>query len=400
MPSNERQPPSVDAVVVSHPSRVWGAQLRLLDLAPRLEERGVRLTLAAPDGLLTDEWRARGLPAVHLQLPPHQLRQGPADGANRVVERAHTLAAVASSVPPLVSLLRRFDAALSFSLSAHLETAIAGRIARRPVVVEVVDIVQTSVGRGALRAAHRLSTATIANSEATAATLGPPRRPLHVIHPGVDVDRFCPGPPDPAVRAELCPGAPAPLVAIVGRVDPDKGIEVVVEAMAQLRGPAAAAHLVVVGDVGVGPDGYRDELVAWSRALLGDRVHFVGRRADIPAVLRAVDVLVNASPSEPFGRSVLEAQASGTPVVGGRGGGIPEFVEHEVTGLLVPPSDPQAFAAALQRLLDDEDLRERLSRSARAQAEHRFSLQSRYDMVAHVLRGAMLRPACISSQVR
>ncbi|CAN5621187.1 hypothetical protein BH18ACT1_BH18ACT1_02380 [soil metagenome] len=109
----------------------------------------------------------------------------------------------------------------------------------------------------------------------------------------------------------------------------------------------------------------------------------------MPEVLRALDVLVNASRAEPFGRSVLEAQASGVPVVATDAGGIPEFVSDGVTGLLVPPGDEPALAAAIDRLLEDEELRARLAAAGRAQAEERFALETRYDLVAGVFRGAV-----------
>ena len=111
----------------------------------------------------------------------------------------------------------------------------------------------------------------------------------------------------------------------------------------------------------------------------------------MPEVLRALDVLASASWAEPFGQALLEAQASGVPVVGTRSGGVPEFVEDGVTGLLVPPQDPAALAAALQRLLGDAGFRERLARAGRASAEERFGLAERYDAVADVYAGVVAR---------
>ena len=103
-------------------------------------------------------------------------------------------------------------------------------------------------------------------------------------------------------------------------------------------------------------------------------------------MLRCLDVLVNASDAEPFGRSVLEAQASGIAVVGTAAGGIPEFVAHEATGLLVPPADAPALRHALERLLGDAELRGRLGAAGRAQAEQRFDLRLRYDLAADTYR--------------
>ncbi len=125
--------------------------------------------------------------------------------------------------------------------------------------------------------------------------------------------------------------------------------------------------------------------------MLGTRVTFAGRRADVPAVMRCLDVLVNASDAEPFGRSVLEAQATGTAVIGTTAGGIPEFVANEMTGLLVPASSPEALRSALQRILGDDELRLRLADAGRTQAVSSFDVVTRYDAMAEVYRGLAAR---------
>jgi L-malate glycosyltransferase len=396
MTGTDRAAPAlpISVLVVSHPVGVWGAQLRLIGYAPHLAERGVRFTLAAPPGELADAWVAAGLPHRPLELPPHtDLRRAGGTGRRRPAAVLREAAAQLRSARRIAALATGFDAVLSFNLQAHLESVLAARRARRPVVVEVVDLVQAGLGKRLLRTATTLADATIANSAATAATLGPRARSVHVIHPGVDLERFAPGPADPAVRAQLTADPEAPLVGIVGRVDPRKGVGVLVEAMARLEGPAAEARLAVVGDVGIGTAEDTAALRASADRLLGDRIRFVGRRRDVPEILRSLDVLVSASYAEPFGRALLEAQATGVPVIGTRSGGVPEFVEGGVTGLLVPPLDPAALAAALQRLLGDAALRERLTAAGRAQAERRFGLDDRYDAVAAVYAGAVARRA-------
>ena len=387
MTQGPEPPAPVSVLVVSHAVQVWGAQLRLLDLAPPLAERGVRLTLAAdPASPVARAWVGRGLPLEPLVLPEHRsLRRpdGRRAGPGQVLSEAR---AVVVSAAQVARKARGYDAVLSFSLHAHFEVALAGRLARTPVVVEVVDIVVPGFGRRLLRAASALATLTTANSAATAATLGPRAPDVVVVHPGVDVDRFAPGPADPQVRAALGGREGRPLIGIVGRVDPEKGVDVLARALAGAPGPAAEATLAVVGDVAVGSASAGAAVRAEAERLLGDRVRFVGRRDDIPEVHRALDVLVNASVAEPFGRSVLEALSSGTPVVATDSGGIPEFVDDGETGLLVPPGDHAALAAALDRVLGDEALRARLTRAGRAAAEARFALPTRYDLVADVFR--------------
>jgi glycosyltransferase involved in cell wall biosynthesis len=388
-PASPASAAPVSVLVVSHAVQVWGAQLRLLDLAPPLAERGVRLTLAADAASpVARAWVARGLPLEPLVLPEHRsLRRpdGRRAGPGQLLSEAR---AVAVSAARVARTARGFDVVLSFSLHAHLEVALGARLARTPVVVEVVDIVVPGFGRRLLRAASALATLTTANSAATASTLWPRAADVVVVHPGVDVDRFSPGPADPEVRAALGGVDGRPLVGIVGRVDPEKGVDVLARALARATGPAREAGLAVVGDVAVGVPSSGAAVRADAERLLGDRVRFVGRRDDVPAVHRALDVLVNASVAEPFGRSVLEAMASGTPVVATRSGGIPEFVEDGVTGVLVPPGDDRALADALDRVLGNEALRHRLAEAARASAVARLALPGRYELVADVFRRA------------
>ena len=193
------------------------------------------------------------------------------------------------------------------------------------------------------------------------------------------------------MRASLGAQPGQQLVGIVGRVDEGKGVEVLLEAMACDTGPVSDAHLAIVGDVGVMDDGFLDRVKRRAAELLGTRVTFAGRRADVPAVMRCLDVLVNASDAEPFGRSVLEAQANGTAVIGTTAGGIPEFVANEMTGLLVPASSPEALRSALQRILGDDELRLRLADAGRTQAVSSFDVVTRYDAMAEVYRGLAAR---------
>jgi glycosyltransferase involved in cell wall biosynthesis len=219
----------------------------------------------------------------------------------------------------------------------------------------------------------------IANSGATAATVTGGR--VEIVNPGVDLDRFHPGSVDARLRAELSSDPAAPLVAILGRIDPEKGIDVVLRAVAALPG----GHVVVVGAPNVAGAEFGAGLEHLGAELLGDRVRFTGARADVPEVLRAVDVVVNASRAEPFGRTVLEAQACGVPVIGTRSGGIPEFVTDGESGLLVPPGDVDALAGALRRLFESSTLRSTVRAGGLANAE-RLAVPNQVEKVAAIYR--------------
>jgi glycosyltransferase involved in cell wall biosynthesis len=159
--------------------------------------------------------------------------------------------------------------------------------------------------------------------------------------------------------------------------------------MVMLRRRGSDACLVVVGAPLVGGKQWAEDLEARARAELDDRVRFLGPRSDPERVFRALDVLVNASRHEAFGRTVLEAQASGVAVVGTNAGGIPEFVEDGETGLLVPPRAPAPLADAIERVLGDEELRVMLCERGRAQAEKRFRLDAEAEQIAEVYRVAL-----------
>lgn len=161
-------------------------------------------------------------------------------------------------------------------------------------------------------------------------------------------------------------GAPAAsnqvTALFAGRLSPEKGVDVLVEAFEQLDG----VQLVVAGD---GPERERLE-----RAALGDRMELLGfvSQAELGHRLDGASMLVMPSRREGFGVVALEAMARGVPVVASRVGGLARLVEHERTGLLVPPGDASALRAAIERLRDDPALCSRLGAMARARASEQY----------------------------
>src|SRR5262249_32673556 len=134
------------------------------------------------------------------------------------------------------------------------------------------------------------------------------------------------------------------------------------------------AHLLVVGE------GSQWDLLhaqAASLTLLGDRpsITFTGRRDDVPAVTAALDVAVLPSYREAQGLSILEAMALARPVVASAVGGIPEMIDDGRTGLLVPPRDPAALAAAITRLLRDPAEAAQLGRAGHDLVDERFCVE-------------------------
>lgn len=192
-------------------------------------------------------------------------------------------------------------------------------------------------------------------SEGTADDLvarGIPRERITVIPPGIDHGVFAPG--APADRDEI------PTLLYVGRLKRYKGIDVLLEAVARLAGRGLDVRLLVAGR---GDDRGRLGRVAAALGVTG-RVRFLGYVDEAEKVrrLRRAWVAVYPSPKEGWGITNVEAAACGTPVVASDSPGLRESVRHGESGFLVPHGEPGAWADAIERLLTDPGLRERLGR--------------------------------------
>lgn len=172
-----------------------------------------------------------------------------------------------------------------------------------------------------------------------------------------------------ALLKELNLAADSQLVGIVCRLTEQKGVRYGLQAFAQLKDEFPGANLLIAGD---GPDHAALKSEAWSLGLLG-RVHFLGWRADVPALMAGLDMLLMPSLWEGFGLVLLEAMAQATPVIATNVSAIPEVVANDETGLLVPPRDADALAGALRRLLGDHALAQHLGLLGQDRVETHFS---------------------------
>lgn len=195
--------------------------------------------------------------------------------------------------------------------------------------------------------------------------------PISLIYNGVDLTRYA----EPDICGTLHDEFPipvgAPIVGVVARLEPEKGHPTLLEAWPAVLAAVPEAHLLIVGE-----GSQCDALKAHAAALgLARSVTFTGRRDDVPAVTAALDVAVLPSYREAQGLSILEAMALSRPVVASAVGGIPEMIEDGVTGLLVPPHDPDALSAAIVRLLRDHPFADTIARAARDQIHDRFCVE-------------------------
>jgi glycosyltransferase involved in cell wall biosynthesis len=195
--------------------------------------------------------------------------------------------------------------------------------------------------------------------------------PVSLIYNGVDLERYDHQEPCCTLREDYGMEPGAQIVGVVARLEPEKGHRTLLDAWPAVVRSCPDAYLLVVGEGSL-----REALEVQARELrIAHRVVFAGRRDDVPAVTAALDVAVLPSYREAQGLTVLEAMALGRPVVASNVGGIPEMIADGVTGLLVPPHDPDALATAITRLLRDHPYADTLARAGHDLVHDRFCVE-------------------------
>ena len=193
------------------------------------------------------------------------------------------------------------------------------------------------------------------------------------IRNGVDVARFTPRDAGAAQkkRLEIGVGESDVLIGVVARLTPEKDHATLLDAFSRVVARRPMAKLIVVGD------GELMETLREKAARLGveHSVIFLGNRKDVADLLHILDVFALSSKEEGLGITLLEAMASGVPVVATSVGGIPEIVEHGVTGVLVPPGDGAVLADAIEWVLSHPEATRPMVAAARRRVEESFSLK-------------------------
>ncbi len=340
-----------------------GGERWLLEAAEGLVSRGHTVTVAARvESALAARARHAGYETLELPM------RGDGDP---------------TSIFPLASWFRstRTEVASVNVQRAVRVGAIAARMAGVPGIVErrglLFPVKPSALNRFTYR---RLVTRVIANCEAIAGDLAaggvvPPER-IVVIPNGIEPERVSAGSGE-ELRSELCLEADTPAVVVIGRLVPDKGHEVALEAFAKVVEREPTAKLLVAG-----AGKLRHQLRQMASEMLPEGSwRFLGHRSDIDAVLAAGTVVLVSSYREGMPHVVLEAMAAGTPIVATGVAGIPEMIEHGRDGLLVEPGDPDATAAAVLQLLSDRESARTMAESARRRILGEFSLETMIDRV-------------------
>lgn len=360
-------------------SEIGGSDISLLRIVDNLDLSRFRPVVVLPSrGPLTRAFEERGAKVVIMGgMLKLTTRKG-------LLYHLRFLANYPVAVAYLVRLIRRERIDVVHTNTLHnLYGYMAALLARRPHVWHVREIVlQSAVVRRvevflARRFADRVVTVSRAAAEMFSSREGQYPPHLRVLWDGISLSRFHPGNSGCRIRSELRLAADAPLVGLVCRLDYCKGVDVFLQVAAMCREEFPEARYVICGGEVEGQEEVARAALRRARELgLTDVVNFTGWRYgpdDMPEVHAALNVLVSASTSpESFGLVLIEAMATGKPVIATNHGGPREVCVEGETALLVPPQNPRLMADAILKLLRDPASAAALGRAGRERAERHF----------------------------
>lgn len=348
----------------------WGGtELHILNLSEQLRLRGYDVTVACRPGRWVEE-RAQqlGLPTVPISVMKQHDWQDFGKLQTFLREKQIDVLHVHWSTDVVVPGFA--------ALRAHVPVRIMSRHMPYPFKNRI----------GTLLYSRLLYTRMVTVSNSVRQTLlrcGVPPDRVETIHHGTDVEAFARTTlPASEVRRDLGIPADCVTVGIVGRIAPEKGHQVLMDA-ARLLGNRYPLRYVVIGN---GPD---EEAIKQSAKSLGlaDKVVFAGFRDDVNNAINAMDIVtVPSTWNEPCSAVVQQGMALSKPVIGTLAGGTPEMIVDGETGLLVPPSDAPALAEAIAALAGDAFRRKRLGAAGRERAQALFSLRVMTDKIEALYR--------------
>lgn len=387
------QPAPVRLMIICHDAGLSGAERSLLEIIDHLPpEQFAPVVLVPSSGPFVEALRSRSI-ACHRWLAQrwiHYRKQPPAHNAgilprikwwlrHPMLRSCLALLTLPLRLPLLMTLARWHKAELIYSNTITvLDGALVARLLKLPHVWHLRESVHGNTdlywpGPASWLPSFIVRNAThvIVNSRALRRELfGDDAKSVTIIPNGVaientSVDRM-------AERSGEIHGETAPRTAIIGRLNPRKGIPIYLAALAPVIQRYPNSRHFIVGD---GHPEYVGFLHREAQRLgVFEHVVFTGFQVDIRPLLAELDVLVNASYQEPFGRTLIEAMAAAVPVIATRSGGPEEIIEDGHSGLLVDINDSKALAEGILLLLDDHNAAERLGKTGQERVREHFNL--------------------------
>lgn len=259
----------------------------------------------------------------------------------------------------LTCFIRRESFALVHTNDIHSAqySVLAARLARVPCILHIRNTDLAGWLGWKNRFIFKIATKTIAISREVKESLleiGVAADKIQVIHNAVDLDEFNLDILGKPYRDEIGVADGEFLIGVVGRIAPHKGQDIFIQAIPNILIFFPNAKFTIIGEDTTSNGDFIIQLQQLTAELkLETKVYFSGFKANVPQIMRALDILVVPSLSEPFGRVVIEAMAMKTPVIASRVGGIPDIIEDGVNGILIPLKNPKAISEAVIKLLPE-----------------------------------------------
>lgn len=370
-----------------HTAAQSGAEIAMLNLVRYLDPQKIKaIVVFGADGPVADQMRRYA--ETHVLPIPVAVANAKKDSLGiATLFRLRTSFGGVRYVARLARFIResQVDAIHTNSLKADLIGGLAAHLAGRPVIWHVRDRVDDDYLPSAAVHGFRLLSRwvpnfVIANSRATLRSLWPAvtlersagRQPKQsaVVHDGTLW-------PFPAKCSSAANGIVR--IGLIGRISPWKGQHIFLQAAALVSRKFPNARFFIVGGALFGEAEYEQKVRQMTEHLgLSEVVTFTGFRSDVENAIAEMDVIVHASiTGEPFGQVIIEGMAAGKPVIATNGGGVPEIVEGEKTGILVPMGDPGTMAEAISRLLADPWLATEMGARGRERVRDHFTIEQK-----------------------
>jgi glycosyltransferase involved in cell wall biosynthesis len=332
----------------NHADIIGGGEISFIDLVDSIRRHGVTPVAFVPGkGEVYDRLCERNAHPCIYSLPPI---------------RISTLPRLLYAFIIMIGILIRNKLHIAHANGARcmLLVGAACRVCRIPVVWHVRVMERD---RFLDRIRSMLATAIIANSNAVAQAIDPfcnDSKKIYVVHNGIDINRIHSATPA-SLRGEFNSPPMLPVVLAAGRLCVYKRFHILIEACALLRESGPAFTCLIIGQDAEAEPQYANTLRAMPGKLGLNNVIFGAWRADVPSIMKSATLFVLPSFNEAFGRVILEAWACGLPLIATNTGGPAEIIEHEKTGILIPPDDAQALSRSITLVLIDKNLRESIA---------------------------------------
>ena len=348
---------------------VGGVETGTLDLAKYLVRGGHKAVVVSAGGQLVDELKASG--AIHYQLPVHKksflnMLKLISEVAKIIKNEKIDIVHARSRVPAWIAYFacRRTNAVFITTCHGyyrkHFFSYVMGWGKRVIVLSNVI-------------ARHMIDDFSV------------PYERIKLIPRSVDLEKFKYISPDTKRKDEFN-------IGIIGRITPLKGHLYFIKAMAKVSRSVSRIKIWIVGDSPVSKQAYKEQVqVLVKRLGLSHCTEFLGTQRDIPGILSNLDLLVLATTThEAFGRVIVEAQASGVPVVATKVGGVVDIIDDGVTGLLVHPSDPVSMAEAALKIFKDKQLAVTLAENAYKKVKEKYNVELMVKNTLDVYQDALI----------